>query len=276
MERYETLKKLGSGSYGTVYLVSERHRPERTWVMKRCNLQGMGSRERQSAFQEVQLLRDLRHPHICSYQDSFVHKPANQLCLVMDYCDGGDLHQRVQVHRKDGKLFSEPRVVSWLLQLTLALEYVHAKQVIHRDLKTQNVFLLADGATLKLGDFGVSRVLESPTDLARTCVGTPFYMCPELMRKQRYSYKADMWALGCVLYELTTLRHAFDAKDMQGLAMKIVRGRYPPIPSTFSKDLALTTAALLHTNAAERPSAAALLQRPILQLAVRQSAPAAA
>ena len=74
---------------------------------------------------------------------------------------------------------------------------------------------MSDGQTLKLGDFGVSRVLDSPTDLARTCVGTPFYMCPELMRKQRYSNKADIWALGCVLYELATLTHAFDARDMQ-------------------------------------------------------------
>ena len=91
MERYETVKKLGAGSYGTVYLVRERSRPDRSWVMKKCQLQGMGSRERQSAFQEVQLLRDLRHPHICSYQDSFVHKPTNQLCLVMVFCAGGDL-----------------------------------------------------------------------------------------------------------------------------------------------------------------------------------------
>ena len=101
-------------------------------------------------------------------------------------------------------------------QLTLALQYIHERHsLIHRDLKTQNVFLMSDGQTLKLGDFGVSRVLDSPTDLARTCVGTPFYMCPELMRKQRYSNKADIWALGCVLYELATLTHAFDARDMQ-------------------------------------------------------------
>ena len=92
------------------------------------------------------------------------------------------------------------------------------------------------------------------------------------MRKQRYSTKADMWALGCVLYELTTLRHAFDAKDMQGLAMKIVRGKYPPIPSSYAAELSQIVAALLHTTPAQRPSATALLQKPILQQALRSSA----
>ena len=198
MDKYDQLKQLGKGSYGTVFLVREKNSRGRMWCMKKINLQGLGGRERQASFLEVKLLRELRHPHVVSYQDSFLHKPTNQLCLVMSFCEGGDLHRRVQQRKKEGgRLFTEARVVAWLLQLTLALEYIHDRHsIIHRDLKTQNVFLMEDGTTLKLGDFGVSRQLDLPTDLARTCVGTPFYMCPELMRKQRYSNKADMWALG--------------------------------------------------------------------------------
>ena len=104
----------------------------------------------------------------------------------------------------------------------------------------------------------MSRVLESPTDLARTCVGTPYYMCPELMRRQRYSNKADMWALGCIVYELATLKHAFDAKDMDGLTMKIVRGRYPPISAThYSKAPSASASASASAPAPAPPSASA-------------------
>ena len=201
---YEQIKQLGKGAFGSVYLVSERS-TRRSWVMKRVALKGMNTRERQAAFQESRLLQRLRHPHICSYQDSFVDKQKNELCVVMTFCPGGDLHGQVKDHQRRRKPVEEAQVAEWLLQLTLALQYIHQRHIIHRDLKTQNVFLMAD-RSLKLGDFGVSRVLTSPTELAKTCVGTPYYMCPELMRRQRYSNKADMWALGCVVYELTTLR----------------------------------------------------------------------
>lgn len=224
MEKYDVMNQLGKGSYGAVFLVREKSRTaKKLFCMKKINLKGLGPRERQGAFLEVKLLRELRHPHVVSYHDSFVHKQSNHLCLVMTFCQGGDLHKKVQERKKaSNQAFSEGRVTSWLLQMALALQYIHERHaIIHRDLKTQNVFVMEDGNTLKLGDFGVSRVLDKPTDLARTCVGTPFYMCPELMRKQRYSNKADMWALGCVLYELATLRHAFDAHDMHGLAMKV-------------------------------------------------------
>ena len=272
MERYEEVKALGKGSFGAVFLMRERT-TRRSWVMKKIKLP-RDKRERQAAFQEAKLLQQLRHPHICSYHDSFVDKPTNQLCVVMTFCPGGDLHARIKSHKKRRKQISEADVVKWFAQLCLALVYIHERHsVIHRDIKSQNIFLMDDDS-IKLGDFGVSRVLDKPTDLAKTCVGTPFYMCPELMRKQRYSNKADMWALGCVLYELTTFRHPFDARDMNGLAMKIVRGNYPPLPSTYTRALRGAVADLLATSPAKRPSATALLGRPLLHGIIAQMAAA--
>ena len=146
---YEEVKALGKGAFGVVYLVRERA-TKRKWVMKRVALKGMQPRERQSAFQEARLLQRLRHPHICSYQDSFVNKATNQLCLVMTFCPGGDMHGYVQDHKKRNKRVAEEQIVQWLVQLTLALEYIHERHIIHRDLKTQNVFLM-DDRSLKLG-----------------------------------------------------------------------------------------------------------------------------
>jgi NIMA (never in mitosis gene a)-related kinase 1/4/5 len=103
----------------------------------------------------------------------------------------------------------------------LALEYVHGRKVLHRDLKTQNIFLTGNN-TVKLGDFGISKVLENTNRAAMTVVGTPYYMSPEVCQNSPYSYKSDVWALGCVLYELCTLKHAFSADNLLGLVYKIV------------------------------------------------------
>ncbi|KAL1510705.1 hypothetical protein AB1Y20_006999 [Prymnesium parvum] len=277
MERYKPLKLLGKGSFGVVFLVREAGvGTSKLWVMKQIALAGLSSRDRRSAFLEVELLRELHHPHICSYRDSFVNRPTNQLCVLMTYCEGGDLHRRVQKVKQERKRFSEAVVLRWSCQLALALQYIHERHnLIHRDVKSQNTFLRADDS-LMLGDFGVSIVLDSPTDLAKTCVGTPFYMCPELVRKQKYSNKADMWAFGIVIYELTTLSYAFDANNMQGLMSKILRGRYPPIPAHYSAELRALVDELLRTKAHERPSATQFLQRPVVRAALGGEAGASA
>lgn len=115
----------------------------------------------------------------------------------------------------------------------MSLEYIHGRKVIHRDLKTQNIFLTGNN-TVKLGDFGISKVLENTNGLAMTVVGTPYYMSPEVCQNQPYTYKSDVWALGCVLYELCTLKHAFAADNLLGLVYKIVQDKHEPIPSIYS------------------------------------------
>ena len=135
--------------------------------------------------------------------------------------------------------------------MALGLHYMHASRVLHRDLKTQNIFLLGNGR-LVLGDLGVSKVLEGTMDFAQTSVGTPYYMSPEIFKNKPYNHKSDIWALGCVLYEMTTLSHAFDANSLNGLACKIIKGRYPPIASRYSRHLRELVGAMLSTS--PRPS----------------------
>ena len=112
--------------------------------------------------------------------------------------------------------------------MSLAIKHCHDRKIIHRDLKSQNIFLNKD-STILLGDFGIAKVLDSTKDFANTCIGTPYYMSPELFKNKPYGYKSDVWALGCVLYEMCNLRHAYDAKSINGLAVKILRGSYPPL-----------------------------------------------
>jgi serine/threonine protein kinase len=136
--------------------------------------------------------------------------------------------------------------------MALGLHHMHENRVLHRDLKTQNIFMLGNGR-LVLGDLGISKVLEGTMDLAQTCIGTPYYMSPEIFKNKPYNYKSDIWSLGCCLYEMTTLKHAFDANSLNGLAVKIIRGQFPPISSQYSKGLRDLIKEMLATNPSKRP-----------------------
>ena len=149
-------------------------------------------------------MKRLRHPNIVAYRDSFLARNRESLCIVMTYCDGGDLGNQITQAAKRRRPFTEAKVLHWFVQMALGLHYMHANRVLHRDLKTQNIFLLGNGR-LVLGDLGISKVLEGTLDFAQTCIGTPYYMSPEIFKNKPYNHKSDIWALGCVLYECATL-----------------------------------------------------------------------
>ena len=211
---------------------------------------------------EVDLLRRLCHPNIVRYHDSFMAKKGQSLCISMEYCDGGDLADQIKKARRN--LFSEDKILHYFVQMALGLHYMHTNNVLHRDLKTQNVFLLGNGR-LVLGDLGISKVLDGTMDFAQTCIGTPYYMSPEIFKNKPYSYKSDVWALGCVLYELTTLNHAFDAGSLNGLAQKIIKGRFAPINAKYSRHLRGLINDMLMVNSTQRPDLDEILHRPFIQ-----------
>eukprot|EP00292_Cryptomonas_paramecium_P009060 CAMPEP_0113693246 /NCGR_PEP_ID=MMETSP0038_2-20120614/19557_1 /TAXON_ID=2898 /ORGANISM="Cryptomonas paramecium" /LENGTH=257 /DNA_ID=CAMNT_0000615295 /DNA_START=175 /DNA_END=945 /DNA_ORIENTATION=+ /assembly_acc=CAM_ASM_000170 len=249
MEDYEVIKLLGKGSFGSVYLV-KKAADRSMHVMKKISIQDMPPKEKKATEQECKVLQRLRHPGIVCYEDSFIHK-NRQLCIVMAFCEGGDLATVIEKRRM--RYFPEAEVLSWLIQIGLALQYMHDERILHRDLKTQNIFLTRSNF-IKLGDFGIAKVLEGTLEMAKTVIGTPYYMSPELFRNQAYSYKSDMWSLGCVLYEMVALRHAFEARDMNGLVQKIVRGAHGPIPPNASVDVRDLIKSLLSLNPRSRPS----------------------
>jgi serine/threonine protein kinase len=135
-----------------------------------------------------------------------------------------------------------------------------------RHSQTQNIFL-ARGGIIKLGDFGISRVMEGTEDFATTVTGTPYYMAPEVCTNQPYTYKSDVWSLGCVMYELCTLRHAFSAESLLGLLYQIVQGTFPPIPEQlYDGGLRHLVYAMLSKQSSVRPFASDLLRAPWLKV----------
>ena len=261
MEVYETVKSIGSGSFGQGYLVRHKYE-DKNYVVKKVKTRDMSQKDRENTEQEVRLLQKLRHSNIVAYKDSYIDRDQF-LCIVMVYCEGGDVYTKIKSNK--GKKFAEGQILSWLAQTLMALLYLHERRILHRDLKTQNIFLKND--RVKLGDFGIAKVLDGTKDFANTCIGTPYYMSPELFKNKPYSYKSDVWALGCVVYEMCNLRHAFDAQSLNGLAMKILKGSYPPPNQSYSKVLRDLVTNMLSVNPKDRPSLIDVLNVPIVKRA---------
>ncbi|XP_043369290.1 serine/threonine-protein kinase Nek1 isoform X5 [Dermochelys coriacea] len=255
MEKYIKVHKIGEGSFGKAILVKAKEN-SRQYVIKEINISKMSNKEREESRREVAVLANMKHPNIVLYRESF--EENGSLYIVMDYCEGGDLFRRINAQK--GILFSEDQIMDWFVQICLALKHVHDRKILHRDIKSQNIFLTKDG-TIQLGDFGIARVLNSTVELARTCIGTPYYLSPEICQNKPYNNKSDIWALGCVLYEMCTLKHAFEAGNMKNLVLKIISGSFPPVSLHYSYDLRNLLSQLFKRNPRDRPSVSSILEK---------------
>jgi len=181
-----------------------------------------------------------------------------------------DLQSFLRRQQKVGPL-DEERAWNIFLQMASGLHYIHTQRILHRDMKSANVFLCA-GGKVKIGDLGVARVLGTNTAFARSLVGTPYYLSPELCEDKPYNEKSDVWALGCILYEMLTLRHPFDASNQGALILKIVQGKYPPVDrSRYSHGVRKLVDALLQRDQRRRPTCLQILSSPVAHTHARKS-----
>ncbi|XP_064004887.1 serine/threonine-protein kinase Nek1 isoform X4 [Pogoniulus pusillus] len=255
MDKYIKVRKIGEGSFGKAILVKAKENGQQ-YVIKEINISKMSSKEREESRREVAVLANMKHPNIVLYRESFEENGC--LYIVMDYCEGGDLFKKINAQK--GILFPEDQILDWFVQICLALKHIHDRKILHRDIKSQNIFLTKDG-TIQLGDFGIARVLNSTAELARTCIGTPYYLSPEICQNKPYNNKSDIWALGCVLYEMCTLKHAFEAGNMKNLVLKIISGPFPPVSTHYSYDLRNLLSQLFKRNPRNRPSVNSILEK---------------
>uniref|UniRef100_A0A8D0GYR0 non-specific serine/threonine protein kinase n=1 Tax=Sphenodon punctatus TaxID=8508 RepID=A0A8D0GYR0_SPHPU len=180
----------------------------------------------------------------------------------MEFCDGGDLMRRINM--QCGVPFDEDQILGWFVQISLGLKHIHDRKVLHRDVKAQNIFLSNNGMVAKLGDFGI---------FARTCVGTPYYLSPEICENRPYNNKTDIWSLGCVLYELCTLKHPFEGNSLYQLVLKICRGHFIPVSPKYSYDLRILMSQLFKISPRDRPSINSILKKPFLEKRIKKHLP---
>eukprot|EP00002_Diphylleia_rotans_P024352 TRINITY_DN4804_c0_g1_i1.p1 TRINITY_DN4804_c0_g1~~TRINITY_DN4804_c0_g1_i1.p1 ORF type:complete len:447 (+),score=79.45 TRINITY_DN4804_c0_g1_i1:702-2042(+) len=179
----------------------------------------------------------------------------------MEFASAGDLHARIKKRKsaRPLKRYSEDLIWSALIQISLGIKALHSLNIIHRDIKSSNIFISGSN-DLKIGDLGVSKLMEA--DLARTMIGTPYYQSPEIWVQTPYSKKVDIWSLGCVIYEMATYQYPFNAQDYKSLGRKVLHGSFKPIPDCYSKELSDLINSLLVAVPSKRPGIDEILNLP--------------
>ncbi|XP_063284946.1 serine/threonine-protein kinase Nek5-like isoform X2 [Pelobates fuscus] len=267
MDKYEIIRMIGEGAFGKAFLAKQKS-DHAQCVIKEVNLSKMPLQEKIASHKEVTLLSKMKHPNIVTFFTAF--EEINYLYIVMEYCDGGNLMNKINLNRLRRVLFEEDQILSWFVQISLGLKHIHDRKVLHRDIKAENIFLSRNGTVAKLGDFGLARLLNYSMELVRTQAGTPVYQSPEIWQNQRYNNKTDIWSLGCVLYELCALKHPFDAPEIPQLKSKICRGFFEPISAKYSYDLRGLISQLLKISSWDRPSINSILKKPFLEKMIKR------
>ena len=256
---YKLLKLLGEGSFGKAYLC-ENLSDNSHCVIKQIPLDGLDEQEKKETYNEVLILKKVNHSNIIKFIDVFKKsKPINTLNIVTEYADDGDLNQKIEKLKQKKSPFTEKEIINYLIQICLALNHIHKKKIIHRDLKSGNIFL-TKGGLVKLGDFGISKGFKNTWEKAKSKVGTPYYLSPEIINNKPYDSKSDIWALGVMLYEMMTFKMPFNANSLPALSLKILRGIYQQPSSYYSKDLINLVKQCLTLEPKKRPSAEMILK----------------
>ena len=260
MDGFKVLSKVGEGSYSTVLKV-QRIEDGNIYALKRVKFKKLSDKEKQNALNEIRILASIKDKNVISYKEAFFDEKDSSLGIVMEYADKGDLFQVITERKKTKNYFDEQEIWKTFVQLLKGLKSLHDLNILHRDIKSANVFLF-EGGICKLGDLNVSKVARK--GLGYTQTGTPYYASPEVWEEQPYDSKSDVWSLGCVIYEMATLRPPFQAQSMEELYKKVMRGIYPKISSRYSEDLSDVLKLMIQVEVGARPSCEELLKMPMI------------
>eukprot|EP00105_Crassostrea_gigas_P014523 XP_011431211.1 PREDICTED: uncharacterized protein LOC105330955 isoform X2 [Crassostrea gigas] len=248
---FEKIQTVGKGAYGAAVLYRKKD-DDSLVILKEINMHDLNAAERQLALNEVSILAMLDHPNIISYYDSF--EEDGVLMIEIEYADGGTLAQKLAAMATKDKNIEEKEVLQIFQQIVAAIRHIHELNILHRDLKTANIFLTKEGV-VKVGDFGISKMLSSANKGANTVLGTPYYISPEMCEGKPYNDKSDIWALGCILYEMACLQKTFEGSNLPALVNKIMKGQFAPVKGNYSEEFKSLIMDMLKQDPDERPSA---------------------
>lgn len=258
--KYLKMEPVGRGSYGQVWKV-RRLSDNCDFVAK---IMAQEKKHRYEA--EAHCLTGCDHFGIVKLVDDFGSDFGPVICL--EFADGGDLSKKIKSHAKavPPQPLSDDFIGLTMVQLTMALQHIHSRRMLHRDIKAANVLLTSRGI-VKLSDFGFSRQFDGTVSqaVADTFLGTPYYLAPELWKRQKYGKKADVWSLGIILYEMLMLKRPFYASNMRGLMSSVLQCQYEEPPATTKPEFLELLRMMLRVDPRERPSTADILKTPVMQ-----------
>ena len=235
------------------------------YALKETNVRNLSQQERQEAVNEIRLLASVqRNPGISGFHEAFID--GNRLCIVMEYAPFGDLSRALRKRLAQKKLLPEDLIWSYFIQIARGLQALHRQKILHRDVKTANVLRMS-GEIVKLGDLGVAKLMKDA--MTSTQIGTPHYMPPEVWRNRPYTFNSDVWALGCVLFEMCSFSVPFEARSMEELRFKVMKGKFPALPAVYSADMQKMVRWLMIAEPSQRPDIDAVLDHPSVRRRAR-------
>ena len=246
---YQIIKKIGEGSYAKIYKV-KKDNSDTLYVLKNIPVSEEDYSSMNEILNESSILSHCDNVYIIKYYDSFFYNGTFN--IITEFCPYGDLFGYIKFYKVRGSRIEEKIIWIIFIQLSLGLGYLHHKKILHRDIKTKNIFI-KNNLTVKIGDFGIAKILSSTSSYAHTFIGTPYYISPELCKDQPYNDKSDVWALGCVLYELCTLNHPFEGGTQVEIYEKILTQKFKSINPEYSSELKKMIDLLLEKDERKRP-----------------------
>ena len=247
--KYQIIKKIGEGSYAKIYKV-KKDSSEKTYVLKNIPVSEEDYSSMKEILNESSILSTCDNIYVVKYYDSFFY--CGTFNIITEFCPYGDLFGYIKFYKERGSKIEEKIIWIIFIQLSLGLSYLHHKKILHRDIKTKNIFI-KNNLTVKIGDFGIAKILNSTSSYAHTFIGTPYYISPELCKDQPYNDKSDVWSLGCVLYELCTLNHPFEGGTQVEIYEKIMTQKFKAISPDYSLELRKMVDLLLEKDEKKRP-----------------------
>lgn len=266
LSSYTIEKMIGKGSYGHVYKIAHNE-THKIYAMKKVNINSISHYNSINMINELRILATHKCPFIVRFKTAFVD--GGNMYIITEYACKGDLSQIIKKNKAANVSFQECEIWSYFLQTCVALSYLHNLKIIHRDLKPANIFIDKDD-NVKLGDFGIVKIMKSFMMYGQTQIGTPLYMCPEIYKCERYDTKVDIWSLGCVLYETITYKTAFNALNIVRLKQNIFEAQIEHVvPNNYSKPLLDLLHRLICVSPRQRPTIISILNTKFIHEQMR-------
>ena len=248
--KYEIIQEIGRGAFSIVYKVKSKEN-NNIYCLKKINTKKTKDKEN-----EINILSNLSHPNLIKCFFSFYN--SENIYIIMDFCEFGDLFSLLQSVKKKKVFVNEDIIWNIAIQVLVGLNYLHSKKIIHRDIKLLNLFMTKD-KKIKIGDMGMSIIFDEE-ELIHSRVGTPLYIAPELVKKEKYDYKIDIWSLGCSLYHLAKTVPPFTDENLIKLGNSIINEQPSNLPICYSNELYDFILRLMIKNKDQRPSALEALE----------------